>query len=179
MRVTTFVVGCLPAMAEKEMACQLHTSNQWKESFMNPPVSLRVRSMKYLSTVPVMCLGIVVWLCLASGASQGQDFRVLYSIFDAQSGVKFYGNRAPLVPGPDGLLYGTTYAGSHSFGAVYSAKTDGTGLTMLKSFNQTSSVGEGLPTVVIVDRTTLYGGTIHGGLSDVGTLFRLNTDGSG
>ena len=85
--------------------------------------------------------------------------------------------RSALVLDSDGMLYGTTFEDTNSpFGKVYRLKTDGSGYTVLKSFNQLSE-GSG-PRWLVLSGTTLYGTTDSGGDWINGTLFQLNTDGN-
>ncbi|MHB8521299.1 MAG: choice-of-anchor tandem repeat GloVer-containing protein, partial [Limisphaerales bacterium] len=79
-----------------------------------------------------------------------------------------------------GVLYGTTASGGSSdFGTVFKINPDGTGFSVLRQFAGATTDG-GLPEAfLILSGTTLYGTTFQGGSSDVGTLFKLNTDGSG
>ncbi len=77
-------------------------------------------------------------------------------------------------------LYGTTYGGGNSgssLGTVFKVNTDGSGYTLLKSFNGGSDGA--LPNAsLIVSGNTLYGTTEQGGSSGNGTLFRINIDGT-
>jgi uncharacterized repeat protein (TIGR03803 family) len=78
-----------------------------------------------------------------------------------------------------GMLYGTTVSGGVSDnGTVFQLKTDGSGFAVLKAF--TGSDGA-MPTAgLCVAAGMLYGTTAgFGGISSRGTVFRLNTDGSG
>ncbi|MFO1512588.1 MAG: choice-of-anchor tandem repeat GloVer-containing protein [Verrucomicrobiota bacterium] len=99
--------------------------------------------------------------------------------------------------GPTGLrlsgntLYGTTYwGGANGNGTVFRINTDGTGFTNLHNFSasQTNSVGvytnqEGTHPIefdgLVVASNALYGTANYGGSSGSGTIFTLNTDGSG
>ena len=85
-------------------------------------------------------------------------------------------------------LYGTAYGGgSSSNGTVFALNTDGTGFATLHTF----AAGSGsYPNIITSEGTTPYGGLIlsgntlygtaqHGGNSSNGTVFALNTDGTG
>ena len=97
---------------------------------------------------------------------------------------------AGLVPNSSGdTLYGTARGGGSSGnGTVFAVHMDGTGFTNLYSFTarspynypfpQTNSDGAG-PNGLIVSGNTLYGTSGSGGISDNGTLFAVNTDGTG
>ena len=79
----------------------------------------------------------------------------------------------------DGILYGTAYGGgSLSNGTVFAVSTDGSGFTNLYEFTG-SSDGASPSAGVIAQGSTLYGAAALGGSSGNGTLFKLNTDGSG
>ena len=118
-----------------------------------------------------------VWLPLSS---PGQvPFQLLKSFgFPGQSG----GNsRAPLVIGADGALYGTTTNGGINYaGTVFKMNTDGSGHTNLHSFS--TNDGEALdPEAGLIQGRdgALYGTSCSGGSSGYGTVFKLNTDGTG
>jgi uncharacterized repeat protein (TIGR03803 family) len=81
-------------------------------------------------------------------------------------------------------LYGTASAGgSSSNGTVFAINTDGTGFTNVHSFtalsNSTNSDGANPDAGVILAGNTLYGAAFYGGSSGNGTVFRVNTDGTG
>jgi uncharacterized repeat protein (TIGR03803 family) len=82
-------------------------------------------------------------------------------------------------------LYGTAYGGGTSgYGTLFKVNTDGTRFTTLYSFTATSdplssnSDGAG-PEGVVLSGNTLYGNAAGGGTSGCGTLFKVNTDGTG
>jgi uncharacterized repeat protein (TIGR03803 family) len=83
-------------------------------------------------------------------------------------------------------LYGTTQYGTGSDGGtVFAVNIDGTGFTNLHNFaaisppNYTNSGGAGPYAGVILSGNTLYGTAYEGGSSGFGTIFKLNTNGSG
>jgi uncharacterized repeat protein (TIGR03803 family) len=87
-------------------------------------------------------------------------------------------------------LYGTAqYGGIWGCGTVFRLNTDGSGFTNLYNFSPyTNHNSQGIATNgdgavplsgVIVCGNTLYGTTGDGGTGGHGTVFRLNTDGSG
>jgi uncharacterized repeat protein (TIGR03803 family) len=94
---------------------------------------------------------------------------------------------------PEGLLvlssntlYGTTASGGNwGNGTVFAANTDGTGFTNLHSFTATSgthstNIDGANPFAGLALRGhTLYGTTQNGGESQDGTVFSINTDGTG
>jgi len=81
-------------------------------------------------------------------------------------------------------LYGTAYSGGSSAnGTVFAVNTDGTGFTNLHSFtalaSDTNSDGVGPYGGLILSGNTLYGTAGGGGSSANGTVFAVNTDGTG
>ena len=76
-------------------------------------------------------------------------------------------------------LYGTTYYGVSSGGGTeFEVNTDGSGFTVLRDFFGSGDGVFPLAGLTLSD-STLYGTTYQGGSSDRGTVFKLNTDGSG
>ena len=91
---------------------------------------------------------------------------------------------ANVIQGSDGALYGTTGYGSPNAieGTVFKMNTNGSGFTVLHSFIFTNSPNDGAgPGGALVQGRdgALYGTTGSGGTYDAGTVFKLNTDGSG
>ena len=75
-------------------------------------------------------------------------------------------------------LYGMTIGGgSAGQGVVFRMNDDGTGFTVLHSFNPSSGDGYNPDGGLILVGNTLYGMTHQGG-GGVGTIFKINTDGS-
>jgi uncharacterized repeat protein (TIGR03803 family) len=76
-------------------------------------------------------------------------------------------------------LYGTAlWGGSTLNGTVFALNTDGTGFTNLHSFNFCSD-GTGPTAGLVLAGNTLYGATPWGGCSGYGTLFAVDSDGTG
>jgi uncharacterized repeat protein (TIGR03803 family) len=76
-------------------------------------------------------------------------------------------------------LFGITEGGGASGGGtVFKLNTDGSGYTVIKHF---TNLWEGIQPngLPLIDGETIYGSTTCGGAADGGTLFKLNTDGSG
>jgi uncharacterized repeat protein (TIGR03803 family) len=84
----------------------------------------------------------------------------------------------------DNTLYGTAaFGGSGGYGTIFKMSPDGTGFVILHSFepivHYTNSEG-GMPYGgLTLSGDTLYGEALLGGPSDCGTLFKLNTNGTG
>jgi uncharacterized repeat protein (TIGR03803 family) len=76
-------------------------------------------------------------------------------------------------------LYGTAHDGGTSGGGtVFAVNTDGTGFTTLYTFTGVSD-GASPFAGLILSGDTLYGTTSEGGTSSDGTVFAVNTDGTG
>ncbi|MBU4413419.1 MAG: hypothetical protein KKG98_09600, partial [Proteobacteria bacterium] len=81
----------------------------------------------------------------------------------------------------DSTLYGMTYYGGDSdFGTIFKIGTAGSGFSLLHEFAGVSgSEGSFLRSTPVLSGTTLYGMTSAGGGIDRGTLFKVETNGSG
>ncbi len=85
------------------------------------------------------------------------------------------------------ILYGTALFGGRSGnGTLFAVNADGTGFTTLHSFTATSgsfpgtnSDGVGPSAGLVLSGSTLYGTTFNGGAAGNGTVFAVNTDGTG
>ena len=81
-------------------------------------------------------------------------------------------------------LYGTTSAGgSGGNGTVFSLSTNGNNFTVLKSFSAmnsyTNSDGANPAAALILSNGVLYGTCQYGGTGGYGSIFRVNTNGTG
>ena len=80
----------------------------------------------------------------------------------------------------DKVLYGTTYVGGNgNAGTVFKLNRDGSGFAVLKHFDNTTTGGHPTAGLIMAPDGTLYGTAYHGGSFLAGTIFRLETDGSG
>jgi uncharacterized repeat protein (TIGR03803 family) len=111
--------------------------------------------------------------------TDGTGFAPLYTLPDIGS------PQASLILS-SGTLYGTaTMAGPAGHGAVFSINTDGTGYQALYSFTLgtglrvTNTDGAYPQTQLVLSGSTLYGITENGGGFGKGTVFAVNTDGTG
>jgi uncharacterized repeat protein (TIGR03803 family) len=84
------------------------------------------------------------------------------------------------------ILYGTAYAGgTNGNGTVFAVNTNGTGFTTLHSFtatyglNSSNSDGASPRAGLILLGNTLYGTAFYGGTNGFGTVFAINTNGTG
>ncbi len=77
-------------------------------------------------------------------------------------------------------FYGTTGGGgSANQGTVFSIGTDGSGFNVLHSFTGGTSDGASPQTGLTLVGSTLFGTTSQGGSANDGTVFSIDTDGSG
>jgi uncharacterized repeat protein (TIGR03803 family) len=81
-------------------------------------------------------------------------------------------------------LYGTTYGGgANGNGTAFAINTDGTGFATLHNFGglvqNTNADGANLFAGLILSGGTLYGAAYGGGASGNGTVFAINTNGTG
>jgi uncharacterized repeat protein (TIGR03803 family) len=126
--------------------------------------------------------------------TNGTGFTTLHS-FTATS-VPRHGTENPPYPNSDGAgpasgvilsgntLYGTTqFGGTSGWGTVFTINTNGMGFTNLYVFTGGSDGGWPYLGPLILSGNTLYGTTMRGGSgsgnSGNGTVFALNTDGTG
>ena len=121
------------------------------------------------------------WLVLIVGLNLLLTFSVSAQLFTnlhnftGADGASPYGGL--IVSG--NILYGTTKTGgSSSNGTIFRINTDGTGFTNLHSFTANSD-GYYPYAGLIRDGNILYGTAPYGGPEGNGTIFKLNTDGSG
>jgi len=107
--------------------------------------------------------------------TDGTGFTVLRNMDYSQGGSPY----GLLTQAADGLLYGTTYSGGSSgYGTVYKIETNGTGYTQLQGFDYYSG---GYPRSGVIQGAdgAIYGTTSYGGGSGYGTVYKVNTDGTG
>jgi uncharacterized repeat protein (TIGR03803 family) len=87
---------------------------------------------------------------------------------------------AGLVQGTNGILFGTcSNGGASGAGVVFRINTNGSGYTNIRVFG---GAGDGTNVVgglVCDTNNTLYGVTANGGTIGLGTIFKINGDGSG
>jgi uncharacterized repeat protein (TIGR03803 family) len=77
-------------------------------------------------------------------------------------------------------LYGmTSSGGATGYGTIFKIQTDGGSFSLLHSFVGGAADGKTPYNDLILSRTTLFGMTCAGGTNDSGTIFKLETDGSG
>ena len=114
--------------------------------------------------------------------TNGSGFAVLKDFVDMHAGYEPSGRL--VLSGS--TLYGMTSSGGASgYGNVFKVNTDGSQFSTLRSFTGGSPDGSTPYGGLVLSGTTLYGTTIQGGTTNdydyygCGTVFRINTDGSG
>jgi uncharacterized repeat protein (TIGR03803 family) len=134
---------------------------------------------------PFRLLALIAGLGLTpAGGVAAQTFTILHR-FGGNDGMTPW---ASLILSGN-TLYGTAAdGGSLGFGTLFAVNTDGTGFGTLHSFTATSGSGAIYDTNsdgafpwagLILSGNTLYGTVVGGGSSGYGTVFAINTDGTG
>jgi uncharacterized repeat protein (TIGR03803 family) len=111
--------------------------------------------------------------------TDGSGYRIIKSFTDGSSegGMVLIGN----------TLYGTSYSGGPAGnGTIFKINTDGSSYSVLHNFSATvpsvlgtNSDGKRPQGDLVTDGSTLYGTARYGGANGNGTVFKINTDGSG
>lgn len=111
-----------------------------------------------------------------SGELSAQTFKVLHTF----TNIPYEGGlpQGRLVLSGNTLYSTANWGGISNYGTVFAINTDGSGFTVLHSFSG-GSEGAGPSGDLLLSGNTLYGTTAGGGSSSNGTVFALNTDGSG
>jgi len=131
----------------------------------------------------------VVFALSTNGTGNGSGYKNLHVFIGGSSqpstnngGVEPYDG---LVLSGD-TLYGTTvYGGSNGDGTLFAIQTNGMGFTNLHTFSaitnsaSTNSDGAYPLCTLALSGSTLYGTAASGGTNDSGTIFAINTDGTG
>ena len=137
-------------------------------------------SIKNLVLPPT--LGAVLGLVLA-GQATAQTFTILHTFTTSYPNQTNNGGASPdslILSG--NTLYGTTFLGGTNgwnAGTVFAINTDGTGYRLLHDFFG-AGLGQGrYPLGLLLSGNTLYGTAEQGGTNGAGTVFAINTDGTG
>jgi uncharacterized repeat protein (TIGR03803 family) len=105
----------------------------------------------------------------------GTGFAVLKNFVAATTGGASYARLLEV----DEVLYGTTYTGGNgNAGTVFKLNLDGSGFTVLKHFDNSTTGGHPTSGLILGPDGALYGAAFHGGSFLSGTIFKLNADGS-
>jgi uncharacterized repeat protein (TIGR03803 family) len=129
---------------------------------------------------------------ILAGQAAAQTFTVLHSfatVSNAPPGPYYNSDGAYPITGvilSGNTLYGTAdNGGSSGNGTVFSVNTDGTGFTTLHTFTETNASngtnfdGAFPADSLVLSGNTLYGTAAYGGGTGSGTVFAVNTDGTG
>jgi uncharacterized repeat protein (TIGR03803 family) len=126
---------------------------------------------------------------LGSHRATAQTFTDLYDFANDTSTTTVNPNPVAGVVVSGSILYGVTQLdGTNGNGMIFTLNTNGTGFATLYTFSRTalSSSGAGFtnsdganPAGLILSGNMLYGTTSAGGTNGAGTVFALNTNGSG
>jgi uncharacterized repeat protein (TIGR03803 family) len=109
--------------------------------------------------------------------TDGSGYSLLASAADTYGGGAWPRN---LVEGSDGALYGTTGGGGRNFsGTMFKLSKDGSGYSVLHEFVIDNGNDYHATSVFAGRDGKFYGTTFGGGTNVLGTVFKLNLDGSG
>jgi uncharacterized repeat protein (TIGR03803 family) len=125
-----------------------------------------------LFLLPALIAGLNL---IPAGRVTAQTFTTLHAFYTDSDGAN--PNAGLILSG--NTLYGTAVNGGNSGkGKVFAVNTDGSGFTSLLSFN---GMGDGANSYagLVVSGNTLYGTASQGGWMGYGTVFKVNTDGTG
>ncbi len=107
--------------------------------------------------------------------ADGSDFQVLRS-FSGSDGSRPYNSL--ILSGS--ALYGTTSSGgAGGNGALFKINPDGSGFQLLYSFAGGSTDGKWPRSALLQSGSCFYGTTYAGGSGGLGTIYKVNTDGTG
>jgi uncharacterized repeat protein (TIGR03803 family) len=124
----------------------------------------------FVRRMVILCLGLTL-----AARINAQTFTTLYS-FSGSDGAN---PQAGLFLSAN-ILYGTTFDdGGSGYGTVFKLDIDGTSFTTLHNFTGSPSDGANPQAGLILSSNTLYGTTLNGGTANSGTVFAVDTDGTG
>lgn len=120
------------------------------------------------------------WVAIFALDTQGGNYRVLHELSTTTNEGTFPMGR--LLQASDGALYGTCAldnTGANPSGSIFKITTNGD-FSVLHFFPATNGDGvEPVAGLIQGSDGALYGTTLGGGASSLGTVFKINTDGSG
>ena len=146
---------------------------------------MKTRTLKVLAATKLLPLLLAILGLMLAGRASAQTLTVFYTFT--------YNDGDPAASVLlAGTLYGTAaFGGANDSGTVFKVNTDGTVFTNLHTFAAVSSEitvnnfvypvnadGEH-PGQLLLSGNTLYGTTVNGGTNGSGTVFAINTDGTG
>jgi uncharacterized repeat protein (TIGR03803 family) len=130
---------------------------------------------RVLNRSALLVIAILFFGCLTAPA---QDFRILHH-FAGGANDGSMGELGTLVQSGSCLYGMTVLGGSNNLGTVFKINTDGTGFELLHSFAAANADGSNPMGSLLLSGTTLYGMTTPADTTNRGTIFAVNTDGSG
>jgi uncharacterized repeat protein (TIGR03803 family) len=116
--------------------------------------------------------------CIFKIKKDGSGYGVVRAFNRNGEGTSLYG---AVIEGSDGSLYGSSRSGgAANKGTVFKLNKDGSGYKILRDFTYSGTDGY-FPYSELREASdgALYGTTYEGGTSDLGTIFKINKDGSG
>jgi uncharacterized repeat protein (TIGR03803 family) len=109
--------------------------------------------------------------------TDGSGFTVLHS-FGGGTNDSAYPSEGVVLGGS--TLYGTTYfGGTNDSGVVFAVDADGNNFKLLHDFAGGTNDGAYPAGLLTLSGSSLYGVTLFGGTNNEGTVFTVNTDGTG
>jgi uncharacterized repeat protein (TIGR03803 family) len=119
-------------------------------------------------------IGSVALILAIASLAQSQTFNVLYSFGNSPDGIN---PQAALIPDGQGGAYGTTfYGGAHGYGAL--VRLDHTGQeSIVYSFAGPPDGGNPAGNLVRDSAGNIFGATVWGGVSNSGTVFKVDATG--
>ena len=132
------------------------------------------RWLKSLAGAAALALGLTI----SAHAATQTHYQILKTFTRDSTGS---GPKGALIKGSDGALYGTASVGGTNGGGgtVFKLNPDGTGFTVLKHFAPSTSGSNILAGLMQGTDGALYGTAYQGGNTGKGTVFKLNTNGTG
>jgi len=122
--------------------------------------------------------GTTVW---GGQSDQGSVFRINTDGSGYEIVYSFVGPVTPsggLVASGSTLFGTTSFGGSSGSGSIFQIQTDGSGYRSMHDFLGGAN-GAGPAGELLLSGSTLYGTTLGGGYPNAGTVFKINTNGSG
>ncbi|HEY3854223.1 MAG TPA: choice-of-anchor tandem repeat GloVer-containing protein [Verrucomicrobiae bacterium] len=120
---------------------------------------------------------VAILVLISAGPASAQIINIVYRFDD------IYGPPTGSLAASGNTLYGTTLGGKWGEGTVFAVTIDGTGFTNLHDFTRVTNgtnFDGGFPQGgLVLASNTLYGTASVWGASDYGTLFSVNTNGTG
>jgi uncharacterized repeat protein (TIGR03803 family) len=110
----------------------------------------------------------------------GSGFQLLHNFSGGSSDGKYPGDLSTLVVSGSTLYGMTREGGAGNLGTIYCIDTDGTNFKLLHTFAGGADDGAWPNSgTLLLSGSTLYGMTPQGGSGNLGTIFRINPDGTG